>query len=83
MKLIKLPEYPMENFSAEGQIVCEFFGGSGSALICAEAMKRRARIMELYPAYCDVIARSWVQHRHTYGQPAIVLFNGESSRDFK
>ena len=35
------------------------FGGSGSTLIAAERCKRRARIIELDPRYCDVIIWRW------------------------
>jgi DNA modification methylase len=35
------------------------FGGSGSTLIACEKMGRSARLMELDPKYCDVIAKRW------------------------
>ena len=41
--------------SSIGGLVLDTFGGSGSTLIAAERTKRRARIMELEPKYCDVI----------------------------
>ena len=31
------------------------FAGSGSTLIAAEQTRRRARVMEIDPKYCDVI----------------------------
>lgn len=41
--------------SSENDIVLDCFGGSGSTLIAAERCKRRARLIELEPRYCDVI----------------------------
>ena len=35
------------------------FGGSGSTLIAAEQTKRKARLIELDPKYCDVIVKRW------------------------
>src|SRR5690625_4661570 len=44
-----------------GGVVLDPFGGSGSTLIAADIRKARARIVELDPRYCDVIARRWQQ----------------------
>ena len=45
--------------SSKNDIVLDCFGGSGSTLIAAERCKRRARIIELDPQYCDVIIWRW------------------------
>ena len=42
-----------------GEKVLDLFGGSGSTLIAAEQMERRALVMELDPLYCDVIVERW------------------------
>ncbi|MBN2566019.1 MAG: site-specific DNA-methyltransferase, partial [Candidatus Eisenbacteria bacterium] len=42
-----------------GENVLDLFGGSGSTLIAAETTKRRCFMMELDPAYCDVIVERW------------------------
>jgi len=47
--------------SRVGENVLDLFGGSGSTLIAAEQMNRRAFLMEIDPAYCDVIATRWEQ----------------------
>jgi len=39
--------------------VLDLFGGSGSTLIAAEQMNKRAFVMELDPKYCDVIITRW------------------------
>lgn len=44
-----------------GGIVLDPFGGSGSTLIAADIRRARARIVEIDPRYCDVIARRWQQ----------------------
>jgi DNA modification methylase len=40
-------------------VVVDVFGGSGSTLIACERQHRKARLMELDPAYCDVIVKRW------------------------
>lgn len=45
--------------SSQNDIVLDCFGGSGSTLIAAERCKRRARIIEIDPRYCDVIIYRW------------------------
>ena len=35
------------------------FGGSGTTIVAAEQLNRRARVMELDPHYCDVIIARW------------------------
>jgi DNA modification methylase len=39
--------------------VLDLFGGSGSTLIACERTGRHARLMEIDPAYCDVIVERW------------------------
>jgi hypothetical protein len=46
---------------APGENVLDLFGGSGSTLIGCEQTGRRAFLMELDPAYCDVIVQRWEQ----------------------
>jgi hypothetical protein len=38
------------------------FAGSGTTLIAAHQTGRLARLIELDPAYCDVICRRWQEH---------------------
>ena len=45
--------------AGRGEIVLDAFGGSGSTLIAAEKTKRRARLVELDPIYCDRILARW------------------------
>jgi site-specific DNA-methyltransferase (adenine-specific) len=59
MKPVPLFAYQMENSSKEGDIVLDTFGGSGTTIIAAESLKRKARLMELDPHYCNVIIARW------------------------
>jgi hypothetical protein len=47
------------SFHPSGDILFEPFGGSGSTLIACEKTGRRCYMMELSPAYCDVICQRW------------------------
>ena len=59
MKPVALVGRAIENSSPPGAIVADFFGGSGTTLIAAEQLGRRAYLCELDPVYCDVIVKRW------------------------
>jgi DNA modification methylase len=59
MKPVNLVQHFVQNSSREGDTVLDVFGGSGSTLIAAEKVRRRARLIELDPKYVDVIVRRW------------------------
>src|ERR1041385_2869460 len=59
MKPVELIERALRNSSKSGDIVADFFGGSGSTLIACERRDRKARLMEIDPKYADVIIRRW------------------------
>jgi DNA modification methylase len=58
MKPVELIEMALED-QPKRKIVFDSFGGSGSTLIACERQHRHARLMELDPAYCDVIVQRW------------------------
>jgi len=58
-KPVELARLAIEYSSRPGQRVLDLFGGSGSTLIACEQTGRRARLMEIDPAYCDVIVERW------------------------
>jgi DNA modification methylase len=60
-KPVELAVRAIQYSSRPGEIVLDLFGGSGSTLIAAEQTERRAYLMELDPAYCDVIVQRWEQ----------------------
>jgi DNA modification methylase len=72
MKPVELIDRALANSSKAGDVVLDLFGGSGTTLIAAEKGGRRARLMELDPKYCDVIAQRW----HDFTGKVVVLGNG-------
>jgi DNA modification methylase len=79
-KMIHLTEKPVElatlaiaYSSNPGENVLDLFGGSGSTLIGCEQTERHGYLMELDPAYCDVIVTRWEEFT---GKKAKVL-NGD------
>ena len=59
VKPVALVADAIKDCSKQRQIVLDPFGGSGTTLIAAEQTGRRARLLELDPAYCDTIIRRW------------------------
>lgn len=51
----ELHEKAIQRCTKPGDIILDSFGGSGSTLIAAEQLKRRAFLVELEPIFCDVI----------------------------
>jgi DNA modification methylase len=54
-------------------IVVDPFAGSGTTVIACEKLGRAARVMELDPAYCDLIIRRW---QHWTGESAVRVADG-------
>ena len=62
MKPISIVCKLIDNSSKKDWVVIDAFGGSGSTLIAAAQTKRRARLVELDPKYCDVIRKRWYKY---------------------
>ena len=77
MKPVALVERAIRNSSKTRDVVLDPFGGAGSTLIAAERSGRQARLIELDPAYCDVIVERW--QNLTGGQAVL----GENGRQFE
>jgi DNA modification methylase len=75
MKPVELIERALLNSSKSGDVVADFFGGSGSTLIACERRSRKARLMEIDPKYTDVIIRRWQEYT---GKQASLEANGRS-----
>ena len=67
MKPVPLFARLIRNSSRRGEAVLDLFGGSGTTAIACEQMGRDAYLMELDPAYCDVIVARW---EHLTGREA-------------
>jgi DNA modification methylase len=57
-KPVELSRRALNNHK-NAKIIVDLFGGSGSTLIGCEQERRHARLMELDPAYCDIIVKRW------------------------
>jgi DNA modification methylase len=78
MKPAALVERALLNSSKAGDLVADFFGGSGSTLIACERRGRKARLMELDPRYADVICRRYQEYVE---KPAVSLAGGRVRAD--
>lgn len=58
-KPIGLAEWFLNRYSNEGDVVVDLFGGSGCTLIACEYLNRNCIMMEIDPAYVDVIIERW------------------------
>jgi len=66
-KPVELAARAIQYSSKQGENVLDLFGGSGSTLMAAEQLGRRAFLMEIDPAYCDVIV---MRYEATTGRKA-------------
>ena len=58
-KPIRMLSEILQDFTNEGDIILDVFGGSGSTLIACEQLNRKCYMVELDPHYCDVIIQRW------------------------
>ena len=58
-KPVELAARAMTYSSLPGENVLDLFGGSGSTLVAAEQIGRKAYLMEIDPLYCDVIVQRY------------------------
>lgn len=62
MKPIPLFGYLIQNSTKAGDIVLDSFCGSGTTVMAAEQLGRRAYCAELDEVYCDVIVKRWEEY---------------------
>lgn len=58
-KPVKLAEWCFEQYGKDCKTVLDLFCGSGSTLLACETSDKAGYMMELSPAYCDVIVQRW------------------------
>ena len=58
-KPIRMLSEILQDFTNEGDIILDVFGGSGSTLIACEQLNRKCYMCELDEKYCDVIIQRW------------------------
>jgi DNA modification methylase len=56
---VEIPFRSIQAYTGSQGSLFDPFGGSGTTLIAAEKASRKAYVMELNPAYCDVIIKRW------------------------
>jgi len=49
----------LNDFTETNELILDLYGGSGSTLIACEKLDRKCYMMEIDPAYCDVIVKRW------------------------
>lgn len=62
MKPVELVARAIANHTNDGDLILDPFGGSGTTLIAANDLGRRAALIELDPRYVDVICRRYQEH---------------------
>jgi DNA modification methylase len=58
-KPVAMAEWFFDRWGKQHDVVVDLYGGSGTTLIACEKTSRHCRMMELDPAYCDVIIKRW------------------------
>lgn len=76
MKPLELVGKAIKNSSRKGENILDLFGGSGSTLIAAEQIERKAFLMELDEKYVDVIVKRYLKFVQSYDN-CYLLRNGE------
>ncbi len=78
VKPVALVADALRDCSRRGDIVLDPFAGSGTTLISAQQVGRKARLIEFDPLYCDTIIRRF---EALTGKPAILAGGGGSFED--
>ena len=69
-KPIRMLSEILQDFTNEGDIILDVFGGSGSTLIACEQLNRKCFMCELDPKYIDVIIERW---ENLTGEKAVLI----------
>ena len=63
MKPLELVGRAISNSSRVGESILDLFGGSGSTMIAADQLQRKAILMELDEKFVDVIVKRYIRHK--------------------
>ncbi len=74
-KPVELSDYALGNIAREGEIVFDYFSGSGTVLVSCERLGMRCRAIEIDPSYVAVAIQRWVDM--TGGTPELITANRE------
>ena len=73
---VALPQFVIDAYSDEGDLVFEPFGGSGTTMLAAQRIGRICRTVEIAPEYVDVAVRRFQQNHPDV--PVTLLATGQS-----
>jgi len=59
---VRLAAGYINHLTADDEVVCDPFAGSGATIIAAEQLGRTCYAMEIDPAYCDVARRRYAEY---------------------
>jgi DNA modification methylase len=76
VKPVALVVDAIKDCSRRGEIVLDPFAGSGTTVTPAEKSRRRARAIEIDPAYVDVAIKRW------QGLTGAIAVHGSSGKSF-
>lgn len=76
-KKVELPETFILHYSEPNELVCDFFGGSGSTLIACEKNNRNCYLNEFEPKHCDIILKRWILYMTEHSKLFEIKINGE------
>jgi len=75
VKLVAMIVDAMKDVSRRGAIVLDAFAGSGSTIIAAEQIGRRAYCIEIDPQYADIAIQRW---QRITRKDAILMSSGQT-----
>jgi DNA modification methylase len=78
MKPLELVGKAISNSSRRHETILDLFGGSGSTMIAADQLDRKAYLMELDEKFIDVIVKRYIKHKES-NENCYLIRNGERS----
>jgi len=78
MKPLELVGKAISNSSRRHETILDLFGGSGSTMIAADQLDRKAYLMELDEKFIDVIIKRYIKHKES-NDSCYLIRNGERS----